>query len=66
MVHATRITRPRLKTVSPADDYCINVCFVDGSSGIVNLKDFIFSLSGLVPLHDPVAFSGAVLGEYGW
>lgn len=30
------------------------------------MKDFIFSLSGLAPLRDPVAFSGAVLGEYGW
>jgi Protein of unknown function (DUF2442) len=66
MAHATRITRPRLITVSPADDYCLNVCFFDGSSGIVNLKDFIFSLPGLVPIRDPVAFSGAVLGEYGW
>lgn len=66
MAHSTRITRPRLMTVSPADDYCLNVCFVDGSSGTVNLKDFIFSLPGLAPLRDPVAFSGAVLGEYGW
>lgn len=66
MAHATRITRPRLTAVTPAADYCLNVSFVDGSCGIVNMKDFIFSLSSLAPLRDPVAFSGAVLGEYGW
>ena len=66
MAHATRITRPRLTAVTPAADYCLNVSFVDGSCGIVNMKDFIFSLSGLIPLRDPVAFSGVVLGEYGW
>lgn len=66
MAHATRITRPRLTAVSPAADYCLNVHFVDGSCGIVNLNDAIFSLSGLAPLRDPAAFSGAVLGEYGW
>ena len=66
MAHATRITRPRLTAVSPAADYCLNVRFVDGSCGILNLKDAIFSLSGLAPLRDPAAFSGAVLGEYGW
>ena len=66
MAHATRITRPRLTAVTSAADYCLNVSFADGSSGIVNMKDSIFSLSGLAPLRDPVAFSGAVLGEYGW
>ena len=66
MARATRITRPRLTAVSPAADYCLNVCFVDGSSGTVNLKDSIFSLPGLAPLRDPAVFSGAVLGEYGW
>lgn len=66
MAHATRITRPRLTAVSPAADYCLNVSFVDGSSGTVNLKDSIFSLPGLAPLRDPAVFSGAVLGEYGW
>jgi hypothetical protein len=55
-----------LTAVIPAADYCLNVSFVDGSSGIVNMKHFVYSLSGLVPLRDPVAFSGAVLGEYGW
>lgn len=66
MAHATRITRPRLTTVTPAADYCLNVSFVDGSCGMVSMKEFIFSLSGPAPLRDPVAFSGAVLGEYGW
>jgi hypothetical protein len=66
MAHATRITRPRLTAVIPAADYCLNVSFVDGSSGIVNMKDSVYSLSGLAPLRDPVAFSGAVLGEHGW
>jgi hypothetical protein len=66
MAHATRITRPKLSAVSPAADYCLNVRFVDGSSGKVSLKDSIFSLPGLAPLRDPAAFSGAVLGEYGW
>ena len=66
MAHATRITRPRLTAVTPAADYCLNVSFVDGSCGVVNMKDFIFSLSGLAPLRDPAAFSGVVLGEYGW
>lgn len=66
MAHATRITRPRLISVTPAADYCLNVSFADGSCGTVNMKDFIFSLSGLAPLRDPVAFSGAVLGAYGW
>jgi hypothetical protein len=66
MAHATRITRPRLTAVTPADDYCLTVSFVNGSCGIVKMKDFIFTISGLTPLRDPVAFSGAVLGEYGW
>jgi len=66
MAYATRITRPRLTAVTPAADYCLNVSFVDGSCGTVNMKNFIFSLSGLVPLRDPAAFSAAVLGEYGW
>ena len=66
MAHAARITRPRLTTVTPAADYCLNVSFVDGSCGVVNMKEFIFSLAGLAPLRDPAAFSGAVLGEYGW
>ncbi|MDD2366479.1 MAG: DUF2442 domain-containing protein [Desulfuromonadaceae bacterium] len=66
MAHATRITRPRLIAVTPAADYCLNVSFVDGSCGTVNMKDFIFSLSGLIPLRDPAVFSGVVLGEYGW
>jgi hypothetical protein len=55
-----------LTAVTPVADYCLNVSFVDGSCGIVNMKGFVFSLSGLAPLRDPVAFSGAVLGEYGW
>lgn len=66
MAHATRVTRPKLTVVSPVDDYCLDVRFVDGSVGIVSLKDAIFSLPGLVPLRDPAAFSDAVLGEYGW
>ena len=66
MAHAPRITRPRLTAVSPAADYCLKIHFVDGSGGIVNLKDSVFSLRGLTPLRDPAAFSGAVLGEYGW
>ena len=66
MAHATRITRPRLTAVTSVADYCLNVSFVDGSCGVINMKDFIFSLSGLAPLRDLVAFSGAVLGEYGW
>lgn len=66
MAHATRITRPRLTAVSSAAEYCLNVRFVNGSSGTVSLKDSIFSLPGLAPLRDLVAFSCAVLGEYGW
>lgn len=66
MAHATRITRPRLTAVTPAADYTLNVCFVDGSCGIVSMKEFIFTLPGLAPLRDPAAFPGAVLGEYGW
>ena len=66
MAHATGITRPRLTVASPAADYCLDVRFADGSGGIVRLKDSIFSLPGLAPLRDPAAFSGAVLGEYGW
>ena len=66
MAHSTRITRPRLTAVGPAADYCLNVCFADGSGDTVNLKESIFSLSGLAPLRDPDAFSGVVLGEYGW
>lgn len=66
MAHAARITRPRLTAVTPTADYCLNVCFVDGSSGTVSLKESIFSLSGLARLRAPDAFSGAVLGEYGW
>lgn len=55
-----------MTAVSPAADYCLNVRFVDGSGDTVNLKESIFSLSGLAPLRDPDAFSGVVLGEYGW
>jgi hypothetical protein len=66
MAYATRVTRPRLISVTPAADYCLNVSFVDGSCGTVNMKDYIFSLLGLIPLRDPGAFSCAVLGEYGW
>src|SRR5690242_12258869 len=66
MAHAPRITRPRLAAVRPAADYCLEVSFADGSRGMVNLKDSVFSLPGLAPLRDPAAFSGAVLGEYGW
>jgi hypothetical protein len=66
MAHATRITRPRLTAVSPAADYCLDVGFLDGSNGSVDLKPSVFSLPGLVPLRDPAAFAGAVLGEFGW
>ena len=66
MAHATRITRPKLLSLSPAADYCLTISFADGSNGIVSLKDAIFSLPGLTPLRDPAAFSGAVLAEYGW
>jgi len=66
MAHATRITRPKLTDLSPAADYCLDVRFADGSGGIVNLKDTIFSLPGLTPLRDPAVFAGAVVGEYGW
>jgi len=66
MAIATRITRPRLTTVSPAADYCLAVQFADGSGGVVSLKDPVFSLPGLAPLREPAAFSNAALGEYGW
>jgi len=66
MAHAARITRPRLTAVTPVADYCLNLSFVDGSRGIVSMKDSIFSLSSLAPLRDLIAFSGAALGEYGW
>ncbi|MBI5655908.1 MAG: DUF2442 domain-containing protein, partial [Geobacter sp.] len=66
MAHATRVTRPRLTNVIPSTDYCLEVHFADGSGGMVNLKESIFSLPGLAPLRDPASFSGAVLGEYGW
>lgn len=66
MAHAPRITRPRLTAVTPAADYCLDVRFADGSRGIVSLKESVFSLPGLAALRDPAAFSGAVLGEYGW
>ncbi len=66
MAHAPRVTRPRLTKVSPAPDYCLEVHFVDGSSGTVDLKESVFFLPGLSPLREPDAFSGAVLGEYGW
>ncbi len=66
MARATRITRPRLTAVMPAADYCLDVRFADGSGGLVSLKDSVFSLPGLAPLRDSDAFSGAVLGEYGW
>jgi Protein of unknown function (DUF2442). len=52
--------------VTPVADFCISVRFADGSGGTVNLKDSIFTAPGLAPLRDPAAFSGAVLGEYGW
>ena len=66
MARATRITRPRLSVVTPVADYCLEVRFADGSGGIVNLRESVFSLPGLAPLQDPAAFADAVLGEYGW
>lgn len=66
MARATRITRPRLMSVTPSSDFSLELRFADGSSGLVNLKEAVFSLSGLAPLRDPAAFAGAVLGEYGW
>lgn len=66
MARATRITRPRLTAVTPVADYALDVRFADGSSGIVSLKDSVFSSPGLTPLRDPAAFSGAVSGEFGW
>lgn len=66
MAHAARITRPILTAVTPVADYCLNVSFVDGSCGIVNMKNSIFPLSGFALLRDPVTFSGVVLGEYDW
>jgi hypothetical protein len=66
MAHSTRITRPKLTAVTTANNYCLEVSFADGSSGTVNLKDAIFSLTGLAPLRDAAVFSGAILGEYGW
>jgi hypothetical protein len=66
MAHAPRITRPRLTAVTPAANYCLDVHFADGSSGTVCLRESVFSLHGLTPLRDSAAFSGVVLGEYGW
>ena len=66
MANATRVTRPRLTAISPAADYSLEVHFADGSGGTVSLKESVFSLSGLAPLREPGAFSGAVLGAYGW
>ncbi len=66
MARATRITRPQLTAVTPAADYSLDVRFSDGSGGMVSLKDSVFSLPGLAPLRNPVAFSGAVMGEFGW
>lgn len=66
MARATRITRPRLTSVTPSADFSLDLRFADGSTGLVNLKDAVFSLPGLAPLRDPAAFAGAVLGEYGW
>ena len=66
MTRATRITRPRLMAVAPSSGFSLELRFADGSSGLVNLKEAIFSLPGLAPLRDPAAFAGAVLDEYGW
>jgi hypothetical protein len=66
MANATRVTRPRLTSVTPAGDYCLDLTFVDGASGRVSLKGSILSIPGLAPLRDPAAFAGATSGEYGW
>jgi len=66
MAKATRVTRPRLMAASPAADYCLNVRFTDDSFGMVSLKESVFSLPGLAPLRDPIAFSCAIVSEYGW
>lgn len=66
MAHATRVTRPRLTAVTPVAEFSLSVSFADGSGGTVSLKEAIFNSPGLAPLRDPAAFSGAVLGEYGW
>ena len=66
MARATRITRPRLTSVAPLSGFSLEIHFADGSSGLVNLKEAVFTLPGLAPLRDPAAFAGAVLGEHGW
>lgn len=66
MARAPRITRPRLTAVTPVAEYCLDVRFADGSGGRVSLKESVFTLPGLAPLREPAAFSGAVVGEYGW
>lgn len=66
MAKATRITRPRLTSVTAAPDYHLNLTFADGTEGTVSLRDSIFAYRGLVPLREPGAFSGATLGEFGW
>ena len=66
MARATRVTRPKLTAVTHVADFCLDLRFADGSGGIVNLKESVFTLPVLAPLRDPATFSGAVLGEFGW
>ena len=66
MARATRVTRPRLTALSPAEDYCLEIAFADGSAGKVSIKNAVFSLPGLAALRAPEAFARAALGEYGW
>jgi len=66
MAKATRITRPRLTSVTAAPDYRLNVSFADGTQGTLNLQESIFAIPGLAPLREPVAFSGVAVGEFGW
>lgn len=66
MARATRVTRPRLTALRPAEDYCLDITFADGSAGRVSIKEAVFSLPGLAPLQATGAFACAVLGEHGW
>jgi hypothetical protein len=54
----------RVASVRPLDDYCAEVTFQDGTTGIVSLKDRLFG-AVFEPLRDPAVFRLVSVDDFG-
>ena len=61
-----RMTRPRIKSIEPLQDYLLRLMFVNGSAYTVDFKPFLDESPGLAPLRDHDAFAKAVVDKWGW